>query len=156
YDAYGEVAQRGINGLWQESFTYNNRGLVEKTNTGDGVWRFYVYDKDGNQVLAIESEGNDYSAASLSTVLTSLGTYAGSAYLDGANATISIYDNRNQATQKILPQRELSAAGARVSITTGQTYNAFGEVASQTDAFGNITSLTYNTMGRLTQKVLPV
>src|SRR6185369_7347758 len=156
FNAFGDVSQRGVNGLWQESFTYNNRGLVEKTNTGDGVWRFYVYDKVGNQVLAIESEGNDYSSTSLSTVLTALGTYAGATFVDGVNTTISIYDKRNQATQVRMPQRETTAVGSSLtSINTSQTYNAFGEVASQTDARGHVTSLSYNTMGRAMQRVMP-
>src|SRR6185369_14857145 len=162
FNAFGDVSQRGVNGLWQESFTYNNRGLVEKTNTGDGVWRFYVYDKVGNQVLAIESEGNDYSSTSLSTVLTALGTYAGATYVDGVNATISIYDKRNQAKQTLLTQRELKTGDPRYTLASDQTYNAFGEAASQTrtyrlsvDSVPEATLFTYNTMGRLIQKALP-
>lgn len=172
YNAHGDVAQRGINGLWQESFTYNNRGLVEKTNTGDGVWRFYVYDQNGNQILAIESEGNDYSNTSLGTsttsgtLLYSLGSVAGATFVDGVNCSVNVFDKRNQATQAVLTQRELSATGGRVPLITSQTYNAFGEVATQLDAVGNqqptqagkdayTTYFYFNTMGRLTRKVMP-
>jgi trimeric autotransporter adhesin len=166
YDPYGAVSQRGLNGLWQESFTYNKRGLVEKTNTGDGVWRFFVYDANGNQVLAIESAGKDYSASTISQALADVGPY-GTAYLAGVDATITVYDAGNQATQVIQPQRETATVGTTVpSIVTSQTYNAFGEVTSQTDAIGNqqstqagkdahTTYLTYNTMGRMTKKVMP-
>ena len=155
YDAYGEVSQRGVNGLWQESFTYNNRGLVEKTNSGDGVWRFFVYDKRGNAILEIESEGNDYTSTSLATVLTALGTYAGSTYHDGVTTTVSFFDGRGQTTLAYQQQRELSAGGTKTTIGAWTAYNAFGEVASTTDALGYVTSYAYNTMGRLTSKVMP-
>jgi YD repeat-containing protein len=161
YDAFGQVAQRGVNGLWQESFTYNKRGLVEKTNSGDGVWRFFVYDRNGNQVLAIESEGSDYSSTSLGdtvttgTLLNSLGTYAGATFIDGVDTTVSVYDNRNQLTQTVQLQRELTSVGSGNRLTSSQSYNGFGEVATQTDALSNTTIHSYNTMGRLTQKVMP-
>jgi YD repeat-containing protein len=159
YDAYGEVSQRGVNGLWQETFTYNNRGLVEKSNTGDGVWRFHVYDKAGNEVLTIEDENyaaQDLSTKSLTDVLGYIGTYAGSALVSGLNTTISLYNGRNQVTQVRQQQRETSGQNTPLSsIVSSQTYNAFGEVATQTDALNNVTTLTYNTMGRLISKVMP-
>jgi YD repeat-containing protein len=169
YDAYGEVAQRGVNGLWQETFIYNNRGLVEQTNTGDGVWRLYVYDKGGNQVLAIESAGKDYTPtgtppqSKLSIALTDVGTY-GTSYTSGVNATITLYNGRNQVTQVRQPNRETTAVGsAFTTIVNSQTYNAFGEVATQTGPLANaddannptVTQYFYNTMGRLIQKVMP-
>ncbi|WP_294122236.1 LysM peptidoglycan-binding domain-containing protein [Sphingomonas sp.] len=158
YNVYGDVSQRGINGLWQETFSYNNRGLLEKTNSGDGVWRFFVYDANGNKTLTIEDENytaQDLSTKTISQVLGYLGATAGATFVDGLNASIATYDKRGQALSSILTQRELSATGGKVSITASQTYNAFGETASQTDARGYTTDLTYNTMGRLIQKQLP-
>jgi YD repeat-containing protein len=154
YNAYGEVYARGINGT-QEYLYYNNRGLLEKTNTGDGVWRFFVYDGQGNQVLAIESAGKDYSSSSISNALADVGTY-GTSYTSGVNATISVYNKRGQVVQVRQPQRETSAIGsALTTIVNSTTYNAFGEAASQTDALNNVTTFTYNVMGRLIQKVMP-
>jgi YD repeat-containing protein len=40
-------------------------------------------------------------------------------------------------------------------IKRSQAYNAFGEIASETDGRGNITSYTYNMMGALTKKTAP-
>ncbi len=161
---------RGINGLWQESFTYNNRGLVEKTNSGDGVWRFFVYDKNGNKTLTIEDE--NYTAQNLGTktisdVLGYLGATAGATFVDGLNVSVATFDKRGQALSSILTQRELSATGGKVSLTSSQTYNAFGEVASQLSAVGNqqatqplkdnyTSYFTYNTMGRLIKKEMPL
>jgi YD repeat-containing protein len=154
FNAYGEVAQRGINGLWQESFAYDLAGRVVKTNAGDGVWRFFLYDKAGNQTLTIESEGTDLSAVTLDGALnlaTGTGAHAaGSAYLDGITVTINAYSKRGQATETRAMQRQLSATGTPQDLTVSRTYNAFGEVASQTDAFTKATTYGYNTMGRNT------
>jgi YD repeat-containing protein len=166
YDGFGEVAQRGVNGMSQETFVYNNRGLVEKSNTGDGVWRLHVYDANGNEVLTIESEGKDYSATTLALALNDVGT-SGTSYTQGVNATITGYDKRNQVTQVRLPQRETTAQETSLTtLVTSQTYNAFGEVATQLDPLGNVqatqalkdartTYFAYNTMGRLVQKTMP-
>ena len=88
---------------------------------------------------------------------TAGGAYAiGGLYIDGINATINLFDRRGAAIQTRLPQRQLSAAGAAQDIFVSRTYNAFGDVASETDARGFTTDLSYNTMGRLTQKQSPL
>jgi len=169
YNAYGDVSQRGINGLWQERFFYDNRGLVEQTNSGDGVWRFFVYDANGNKTLTIEDENynpqgipQDLGTKTLSQVLGYLGATAGATFVDGLNVTIATYDKRGLALASYLTQRELKANDPRYTIASSQTYNAFGEVATQTRAYRlsvdtapQATLLTYNTMGRLTKKELP-
>ncbi|WP_229008412.1 LysM peptidoglycan-binding domain-containing protein [Methylophilus sp. Leaf408] len=42
-----------------------------------------------------------------------------------------------------------------VEIKRSQAYNAFGEIVSETDGRGNVTSYTYNTMGAMTKKTAP-
>jgi YD repeat-containing protein len=50
----------------------------------------------------------------------------------------------------------INGSGDRASqIVKSQAYNAFGEIISETDGNGNTSSLSYNTMGKLTKKVLP-
>ncbi len=50
----------------------------------------------------------------------------------------------------------INGSGDRTSqIVKSQAYNAFGEIISETDGNGNTSSLSYNTMGKLTKKVLP-
>ena len=57
YDAYGEIVTKGANGMAQEHFAYDGAGRLWRTNSGDGVYKIYGYDKAGNQTLALASGG---------------------------------------------------------------------------------------------------
>ena len=159
YNAYGEMTSRGINGLGQESFHYDGAGRLWRSNAGDGVWRYFVHDANGNRTLTIESEGDDliWFVDTIEQVLdmaTGDGAHAvGAVYVDGINATINVYDKRGLARETRLPKRQLSgvATATTVDLSVSRGYNAFGEVAWEKDAkIGQnyITYHTYNTMGR--------
>jgi YD repeat-containing protein len=152
YDSFGQVAKTGVNGLWQIQFAYDSAGRLWRSNEGDGVWRFFVRDGEGNQTLAIESEGTDLAGKSIDQVLaiaTGNGASAvGAALVDGINATISLYDGRGQLIQTRLPKRELALGTAPVDISTSRAYNGFGELAYEIDAGGGRTDYAYNNMGR--------
>ncbi|HEX8222848.1 MAG TPA: LysM peptidoglycan-binding domain-containing protein [Allosphingosinicella sp.] len=159
YNVYGDVSRRGINGGWQEQFAYDGAGRMVRSNSGDGVWRFFVHDANGNQTLTIESEGTNlagYSVDQALSVATAGGAYhIGGAYIDGINSTINVFDKRGQAVQTRMPQRQLNDTSAATNLNVGRTYTAFGEVASETDARGFVTDYLYNTMGRLIEKRSP-
>uniref|UniRef100_UPI00131E28D4 hypothetical protein n=1 Tax=Burkholderia metallica TaxID=488729 RepID=UPI00131E28D4 len=68
YNAYGELIGRrtngnGIlseqNGEWQEYTDYDNAGRVVRTNFNDGISHLYMYDRNGNATLKIESMQTD-------------------------------------------------------------------------------------------------
>ncbi|HYD39126.1 MAG TPA: LysM peptidoglycan-binding domain-containing protein [Allosphingosinicella sp.] len=159
YNAYGEVSQRGVNGLWQEKFAYDGAGRLYRSNSGDGVWRYFVYDAAGRQTLVLESEGSNLANLTVDQALavaTANGAYyVGGAYIDGINATITAFDKRGLAIQTRAPKRQLNDTAAAQDFTVGRTYNAYGEIASETDARGYTTDYAYNTMGRLTKKQSP-
>jgi YD repeat-containing protein len=159
YNAYGEMVSRGINGLGQESFHYDGAGRLWRSNAGDGVWRYFVNDANGNRTLTIESEGADLiwfvdSIEQVLAIATNNGANTvGAAYVDGINATINVYDKRGQARETRLPKRQLSgeATATTADLSVSRGYNAFGEVAWEKDARigqSNITYHSYNTMGR--------
>jgi YD repeat-containing protein len=156
FNTYGDVAQRGVNDLWQEQLSYDLAGRLVKSNSGDGVWRFFTYDGNGNQTLALESEGGDYSGYSLDQAIAAAtaGGSVGGAYVDNINATIAAYDKRGQQVATRLPFRQLSASVTQ-TLTSARVYNAYGEVTSETDARGYTTDFAYNAMGRLIQKQSP-
>ncbi len=158
YNAYGDVAQRGLNNVWHEQFHYDSAGRLWKTNEGDGVWRFFVYDAAGNRTATLESEGIDLSGHSLYQVLliasANAATYVGNHYADGLNVTIARYDRRGLQTSTRLPSRQLSGS-TMATLETARTYNAHGEVTSETDARGFTTDFAYNAMGRLIEKKSP-
>ncbi|MDB5678962.1 hypothetical protein [Sphingomonas bacterium] len=132
YDAYGEMTGRGVTAgpgataAYQEVFDYDAGGRMWHSNSGDGVDRFYVYDKAGNQTLALSSAGANLSGLTLANYTASL-TGSGGTSTSGAVTTITRYDRRGQAIATIAPDRELTAIGSGIAtLTTAKTYNAFG------------------------------
>lgn len=161
YDTYGEMTGRGITvatpgtaAAYQEVFDYDAGGRLWHSNSGDGVDRFYVYDKAGNQTLTLTSAGADLSALTAANYTASINS-AGDTTTANAVTTLTTYDKRGSATGTLSPDRLLATGGSAVTVTTGKSYNAFGEVASETDERGYTTSYTYNTMGRMVSKVMP-
>ena len=141
YNAFGEVSRQGSNGMWQTSNVYDNVGRLLATNSGDGVWKYFGYDRTGNQTLAVTSAGYD---------LPSTLTLSGAVSLIGAadvNGTYTVYDNRSLATQVFEEGRQLSATAAQ-TLLTSRSYNGFGEVVSETNALGATLNYTYNTLGK--------
>ena len=141
YNAFGEVSRQGSNGLWQVTNVYDNIGRVLATNSGDGVWKYFGYDRTGNQTVAVTSAGYD---------LPSNLTLAGAVALVGnanVNGSYTVYNNRSQATQIIEEGRQLNASTSQ-NLVTSRAYNAFGDVVSETNALGATLNYTYNTAGK--------
>jgi YD repeat-containing protein len=166
YTTAGEVAMRGVNGQWQEQFSYDAGGRVWRSTAGDGVVKLYIYGGDGQPSLVISSSGAALPAGySWSTItldqavalLTNNGAAAiGTVAVPGMVVTINAYDGRGQLVSTREPLRETTAIGSSLAtIVHNKAYNAFGEVVSETDARGNTTNFSYNTMGKLIQKLSP-
>lgn len=153
YNAYGDVSQRGINGMWQEQFAYDRAGRLSSSNAGDGVWRYYVHDRNGNQTAVLESEGSPIGGNTLEGAIAAAtynNTYhLGQVYVDGVNVTVSTFDGRNQQRVQIQLHRQINGGGGTVNLTTEQGYNPFGEIIWERDARGNYVNYTRNTMGRV-------
>ncbi|MBN8811110.1 MULTISPECIES: GH-E family nuclease [unclassified Sphingomonas] len=147
YNSYGQVSRNGVNGLWQTENQYDNAGRLTATNSGDGVWKFFGYDRNGNQTVAITSAGTNLAGQSFLGALSLVG-------LSTVNATYTSYDKRNLAVQVVEEGRQLSAS-ASDQFVTARGYNAFGEIASETNALGATLTYTYNTMGKLTKSESP-
>lgn len=159
YNLFGEVSQRGTNGKGQEQYRYDKAGRLSSTNSGDGVWRFFLQDGNGNQTLAVESEGMDLAGRSLDEVLTIAkggSQYVGGAYASDILVTFTVYDQRGSATETRMPHRELNATDPRVELVLFRDFNAFGEALSERDANGALTTYTYNTMGRTISIARPI
>jgi YD repeat-containing protein len=150
YNAHGEVAERGINNVYSEKFAYDQAGRIYRSNSGDGVWRYFVHDGRGNQTVMVASEGMDIANQSLDWALDRWGGDRNALrhnFVDGITATITRYDGRSLAIEVIEPQRELQSS-VRQHLHSHRHYNAFGEVAFEQDVLGNRIYYTYNSMGR--------
>ncbi len=146
YNAYGEVASVAVGGRTQTQNKYDAAGRLWATNSGDGVWKYFGYDKNGNQTIAITSAGVSLSGLNFNQALSNIGSL-------NVNGTYTQYDKRNLATSVVEEGRQLG--GAVQNLTTNRTYNAFGEVLSETNANGARIDYTYNNMGRLIKSENP-
>ncbi|MEP9403196.1 hypothetical protein [Sphingomonas sp. VNH70] len=167
YTGFGELKTRSIGGGTgtvpaQEQYRYDNAGRLVATNAGDGVWRYTVHDKAGRQTLTIANlDLADLVGATLDQALAKakVGNAAiGGTHVAGLYMTFQASDGRGQVTSITEPFAENGSytAGAndtrsysRQSRSRSITYNAFGEVASETDYLNNKTEYAYNAMGRL-------
>ncbi|MFA7601470.1 MAG: LysM peptidoglycan-binding domain-containing protein [Novosphingobium sp.] len=170
YSTFGEVVSRSLkpqggSATVTEQMVYDAAGRVVKSNAGDGVWKFFVHDRNGNVTLAMTSTAAanlaGWSQASAYNSVVSGGTLALSSFNQTyLTASIVVYDKRDMAVQTYEPNRTI-ANGSNVATTATQTlstqrwYNAFGEVTQERSARGYDTNYSYNTMGRLTQVQAP-
>lgn len=143
YNSFGDVVKTGVNGIFQQENQYDLAGRLVATNSGDGIWKYFGYDKNGNQTVAITSAGDDLVGK---TFAQAFGMISGA----GTNGTYTVYDKRNLATSVIEEGRQLSNSSTQ-TLTSSRTYNAFGEVATETNAASATVTYTYNTMGRVTR-----
>ncbi|MGQ7830152.1 LysM peptidoglycan-binding domain-containing protein [Altererythrobacter sp. Z27] len=142
YNAYGDVIATQIGtGTSQTQYQYDLAGRLIKTNAGDGVWKHFGYDRNGNQTIAITSAGDNLTNITFAQALAVVGQ-------TNVNATYTQYDKRNMAVRVSEEQRQLSTTFTQ-TLDTYRTYNAFDEVASETDAAGALLTYSYNTMGRM-------
>ncbi len=148
YTAFGEVASIAIGGGTQQQNQYDGAGRVVATNSGDGVWKYFGYDKNGNQTIAITSAGANLSGKTFDQALALV------AQSDVA-PTYTVYDKRNLGLTVTETGRQLAVGGAAQTLTTSRTYTAFGEVASETNALNATINYSYNNMGRLIKSESP-
>ncbi|HDR9179635.1 TPA: LysM peptidoglycan-binding domain-containing protein [Burkholderia vietnamiensis] len=116
YNAYGEIVGRRMSegpysqgGAWQEYTDYDNAGRVVRTNFNDGISHLYMYDRNGNATLKVESMETDLRGFAIKTGddLEKL--------LQKADMmqTFTRYDARNQVIQ--IRQPKTSGSVPRIS-----------------------------------------
>ena len=143
YNSFGDVVKTGVNGILQQENQYDLAGRLWATNSGDGIWKYFGYDKNGNQTVAITSAGDDLAGKTFNSARTMI---SGA----GTNGTYTVYDKRNLATSVVEEGRQLSDSTTQ-TLTSSRTYNAFGEVSTETNAASATVTYAYNTMGRVTR-----
>lgn len=150
YNAHGDVVavKTGNVSTAQVQNKYDEAGRLWATTAGDGIWKFFGYGKDGEQTLAITSAGYDMSG------ITSIDAALALVSRTDVNATYTQYDKRNSATKVVEEQRQLTGSGTS-TLNTSRTYNAFGEVSTETNAAGAKITYTYNNMGKMVRSESP-
>ncbi|AMO95601.1 lysM domain protein [Collimonas fungivorans] len=105
YNTFGEVTGRrtnggGANGQWQQYAQYDNAGRVMRSNFDGGMSHLYMYDKNGNATLKMESMTTDLRIEVIATV-ADLQKLVQEVQL---NQTFTRYDARNQVIQIMQPK----------------------------------------------------
>nr|WP_174505705.1 RHS repeat protein [Acinetobacter sp. Marseille-Q1620] len=107
---------------WQEVIEYNNQGKVWKTNSNNGVTKYYLYDRNGNATLQLDTTGTTAITAKTPAELKSL---------TGVTYTETVYDKRNQVVE--VRQPKISQE------TLDTTLNIFGQNISRTTEKSTVT-----------------
>jgi YD repeat-containing protein len=139
YNAFGEVSKKGLGTSWHEFAEYDTRGLLQKGNSGDGVTKIYLYDKNGNTTRKINPSN------STTTDLQNQAVKVSSAASDVTLwHTFSVYDKRNQLIKTVEP--DISFARGQVSLSQSfsqalvEPYGAIGAVTTSGGTYGQGTS----------------
>ncbi|MFV5643105.1 hypothetical protein VXQ81_19930, partial [Acinetobacter oleivorans] len=98
YNVFGEITGKRLvktdsttksTDSWQEVTEYNNQGKVWKSNANNGVTRYYLYDRNGNATLQLDTTGTGITAKSADQLKD----------LTGVSYTETVYDKRNQMVE---------------------------------------------------------
>ena len=135
YNAFGEVAAKGLNGGWQEWAEYTTQGKVWKTNTGDGGVKLYLHDTNGNTTREIRAGVGDDGAGSTRDLGTL--TLAQASSDTTLLHTVSLYDKRNLLIRTLEPR--ISRTGSTVTLSQQFTQLATSAMKdTATDAAKNL------------------
>lgn len=124
YNVFGEVTGKRLvksdsttklTDSWQEVTEYNNQGQVWKSNANNGVTRYYLYDRNGNATLQLDTTGSTTIIAKNPDQLKDL---------TGVTYTETVYDQRNQVVEVRQPKHSQEILDT--------TLNIFGQVISRT------------------------
>ena len=124
YNAFGEITGRrtrleaNTNVAWQEYAEYNNAGNVIRTNFNDGVSHVYLYDRNGNATLQVESMQADLRTYTINDILKDL----------PLNQTFTGYDARNQVTE--IRQPRVFAGAPQVTFSAVEIHIDGGKFAN--------------------------
>jgi YD repeat-containing protein len=155
YNAYGEVVARGTYSndevAFDEQFEFDDAGHLIRTNSGDGTWKFMLYDVRGHETAQITGAGGT-GGADLSLVTESA---AAAALTVGVRRTDMEVDALGRVLLQELPEREEGDSGYSERPTVTQTFDRWGNVLTQTDARGATTTFRYNANNQVVEEVRP-
>jgi YD repeat-containing protein len=147
YNVFGEITGQSLGaGGKQEFIEYNTLGRVQRSNTGDGVAKIYLYDRNGNATRQIRWFLPEEKAQPGSTPAPQEGPPEDLKTMSVAKAaednrlahTFSVYDRKNQLVKTVEP--DISFQQDSISIQqafTQQLAALYGGIAL-TNAVGGV------------------
>ena len=174
---------KGFNGTWIcAAKEYNQKGQVSRTSdpyfsSGTPLWNTYAYDNYGRQTSLSRASGRNSAWAYSSSTVTE--TTAGKSFTKtyssdgtvsaatdaGGTITYTYFPDGKVKTITapggIVTSMQYDIAGNQIQLvdpsagTINYAYNGFGELVSQASARNKTTTISYNSDGRISQKVTP-
>jgi len=144
YNAFGEVTGKGTGKYGdtkvnQEFFYYDQAGRVYLTNTGDGVYRAYLYNLAGKSTGKLEDQwtttGTSYDLSALSSQPSAANAY--SAYLAGGTNALMFTQTRYDAMGNVVEER-------LPVYSSPNSADAINNSTVQVQTINGITYLTWN------------
>lgn len=138
------------------SFTYDNRGNVLTKTTTDGTWR-YTYDSHGNVLSTVNPDGSSTASTwdawgNELTSIDALGHTSTRTYMPGTDKLLTETDVLGRVTRYAYDNRGnlTSVTGPGGVVTRSLTYDTQGNVLTESDALGTVTTSIYDAQGRRT------
>ncbi|MDR3410664.1 MAG: hypothetical protein P4L87_06935, partial [Formivibrio sp.] len=149
YNAYGAVAATTVNGTRTTQFVYDNAGHLIASNSGDGTWKAYVTDSNGNATLVIQSAGTQDLTAFLTTSTSGSGvnTIDTSTFNQTSALALATNNGANAANAASNTTITTTSASSTISysgsaLSVGQTVSGVGIPAGTTVTSVNTTQKT--------------
>ncbi|WP_098010305.1 LamG-like jellyroll fold domain-containing protein [Streptomyces sp. sk226] len=166
YDQAGNVEQETVeNGTEGRTtrYTHDQRGLVTSSTDAGGHRTDYAYDEAGRTLsvtappVATESGGGP-ATTTRPTTYTGYDTFgAVTESVDAlGNVNRTSYDRLGRSVKATAPAYRAPGATGTVTPSTARTYDALGNVLTETDPLGRTTEFTYDRQNRLLAKDVPV
>jgi RHS repeat-associated protein len=162
---YGEGRNGNALGEQQQttSWLLDSRGLPTSMTDPNGNTTSYVYDQAGQLASTTDPvvTTNVYGAGPLAVAPVSYTGYNtfGEQVLTkdpNGNEVFTSYDNNGRPVAMTEPDyTPPDGSGLITGAHTTTTYNSLGQVASETDPLGNVTSYTYDQLGDVTSETTP-
>lgn len=118
---------------------YNALGYKIASNSGDGLWRQFAVDGNGNAVetdLLGDRSNPNYNPANAITTYTA-------------------YDGRNRKTADFGAAVSIAGSSTLTRPVTRYGYDVLNNLTEQTDPLGNTTQYVYNALGTQTEQIDP-
>src|SRR6185312_2646556 len=121
YDVFGEVTAAGTDAygstpIYSEFFKYDAAGRVYLTNTGDGVYRAYLYDLTGNATGKLEEQSTSTAGlanvGSPADVVAAYNNYVSGGNSQGLMLTQTVYDRMGHVLKQYLPSYSVATSAS--------------------------------------------
>ncbi|MEU9399231.1 LamG-like jellyroll fold domain-containing protein [Streptomyces sp. NPDC048242] len=164
---YGGTLPAANSGVHTTRAHLDQRGLATWSADENGNVTSYAYDEAGNPAVTTEPTVNAETAdaatgtssvnASHPVSYTGYNTYGqvtGTKDPNG-NVVTTGYDPLGQQISQTLPSYTPPGSSTPITPVTSTQYNTAGQITTETDALGNVTSYTYDQLGDQVDETLP-